>query len=128
MQNSKLSDLSKFFVIGINYKKTDASVRGLFAVSAEQYMQILEMAESLGVQELFILSTCNRTEIYGFAEEASQLARLLCRKNTGLAEKFMALSYTKNGLQAIKHLFHVGAGLDSQILGIMRLSDSLSRL
>jgi glutamyl-tRNA reductase len=117
MQNRNSSDLTKFFVVGINYKKTDASMRGLFAVGAGQYAEILEMAESAGIQELFVLSTCNRTEIYGFAEEAYQLARLLCAQHADLTEKFMALAYIKNGHQAIRHLFHVGAGLDSQILG-----------
>src|SRR5580704_1997331 len=117
MQFSKSTDLSKFFVVGINYKKTDAMMRGLFAVSAEAYTETLQMAESAGIHELFILSTCNRTEIYGIAEESYQLAQLLCRQDAELTEKFMSLAYTKKGPLAINHLFHVGAGLDSQILG-----------
>ena len=117
MQQSKITDLSKFFVVGINYKKTDAAARGLFAVDSLHYEQLLQEAESRSIRELFVLSTCNRTEIYGFAEEAAQLTRLLCLQNPDLTPEFIDLSYTKNGAQAIRHLFYVGAGLDSQILG-----------
>ncbi|HJU45934.1 MAG TPA: glutamyl-tRNA reductase, partial [Chitinophagaceae bacterium] len=70
-----------------------------------------------GISSLFILSTCNRTEIYGFAEEADQLIQLLCSQTNGNAPTFKKLAYIKEGLKAVEHLFHVGAGLDSQILG-----------
>jgi glutamyl-tRNA reductase len=117
MSGNRSTDISKFFVVGINYKKTDASIRGLFAVGNEQYENILLLAPSFGIHELFVLSTCNRTEIYGFAEEVTQLTRLLCTQTPGISEIFTELAYIKNGFSAITHLFHVGAGLDSQILG-----------
>jgi len=113
----KASEISGFFIAGINYKKTDAAIRGQFAISHEQYEKILALAPAHGLHELFILSTCNRTEIYGFAGEASQLIDLLCTQTTGSAETFTELAYTKNGDAAMKHLFEVASGLDSQILG-----------
>ena len=106
-----------FFVAGINYKKTDALVRSSFAISQEQYENILTLAPLRGLNELFILSTCNRTEIYGFAESADQLIELLCSQTGGSRELFTELAYVKNGIAAIKHFFYVAAGLDSQILG-----------
>ncbi|MBS1935889.1 MAG: glutamyl-tRNA reductase, partial [Bacteroidetes bacterium] len=114
---NKSIDISKFFIAGINYKKTDAAVRGQFAISNEQYLQILSLAPSYGVHELFILSTCNRTEIYGFAENVSQLIDLLCTQTKSSKELFINSAYIKNGISAIEHLFNVAAGLDSQILG-----------
>jgi glutamyl-tRNA reductase len=114
---NKPTDISKFFIAGINYKKTDASIRGQFAINNEQYQTILLLAPSYNVNELFILSTCNRTEIYGFAEDASQLIDLLCSQSKSSKEIFTELAYTKNGTSAIEHLFNVAAGLDSQILG-----------
>jgi glutamyl-tRNA reductase len=110
-------DISKFYAIGINYKKSNATTRGLFAVTTEQYAAILEKATAQGFSELFILSTCNRTEIYGFGENAQQLIALLCSETKGDAATFNNLAYIKNGKQAIQHLFEVSAGLDSQILG-----------
>jgi glutamyl-tRNA reductase len=110
-------NISGFFVTGINYRKTDATIRGQFAVSSEQYAIILEKAPEFGIDELFIVSTCNRTEIYGFAENWTQLADLLCTQTSGSISTFRQLAYTKQGLEAISHLLQVGAGLDSQILG-----------
>ena len=114
---NKTSDISRFYTVGINYKKTDATIRGQFAISNEQYEKILALAPSYHLNELFVLSTCNRTEIYGFADDASQLIHLLCTQTAGDQATFLELVYVKNGMDAIEHLFHVSAGLDSQILG-----------
>lgn len=114
---TRTSDISEFYVVGINYKKTDAAIRGQFAISEEQYTQLLTLAPSHHLSELFILSTCNRTEIYGFADSARQLAGLLCSATEGNVEAFLDMSYIKRGMDAVDHLFLVGAGIDSQILG-----------
>ncbi len=111
------TDLSKFFIAGINYKKTDAAVRGQFAINKEQYSKLFSIAPQFNVNEFFVLSTCNRTEIFGFAEDALTLCRLLCTQTEGNIDDFIELTYIKNDTDAIEHLFHVAAGLDSQILG-----------
>lgn len=117
MEHQHLRNINQFFVAGINYKKADASVRGLYAINNEQYDNILVKAKAAGLPELFILSTCNRTEIYGFAWSAQQLTDLLCSETVGDAASFKASAYIKSGMHAVEHVFHVGAGLDSQILG-----------
>jgi glutamyl-tRNA reductase len=117
MESNYFKNIENFFVAGINYKKSDASIRGQFAVNANQYSNILQKAALQGLNELFILSTCNRTEIYGFATASRQLANLLCAETGGSLDLFKELAYVKNGVAAVKHLFEVGAGLDSQILG-----------
>jgi len=114
---TKTSDISGFYVTGINYKKTDAAIRGQFAIGTEQYERILALAPSCHLSEFFILSTCNRTEIYGFADNAGQLVDLLCTETIGNRDSFLEMAYIKRGMEAIEHLFHVGAGIDSQILG-----------
>ncbi|RYF94205.1 MAG: glutamyl-tRNA reductase, partial [Chitinophagaceae bacterium] len=55
--------------------------------------------------------------IYGFAETSDQLIALLCSATQGDTQAFLQRCYIKNGKDAIQHLFEVGAGLDSQILG-----------
>ncbi len=110
-------DISSFFIAGINYKKSDASVRGQFSISNDRYQHLLHSAAGYGVNELFVLSTCNRTEIYGFAENVNDLAKLLCSQTDGSLETFLEKAYIKSGKEAINHLFNVAAGLDSQILG-----------
>jgi len=112
-----LKDISKFWIAGINYKKADAETRGQFAIQNDQYSRLLEQATMNGLDEIFVLSTCNRTEIYGFADNASQLISLLCQQTAGSEKTFLSSAYIKNGHEAIEHLFNVSAGLDSQILG-----------
>ena len=117
MSRNPITELSNFFVTGINYKKTDTEIRGSFAIGPEQYENLLKLAAQYEVRDLFILSTCNRSEIYGIAEHPEQLVNLFCSQTQGSAELFNELAYQKNGLDALQHLFDVGAGLDSQILG-----------
>lgn len=117
MHEAEQNNISNFFVAGINYRKTQAEIRSSFAINNQQYKNILDLAPSCSVAELFILSTCNRTEIYGFAQNAAQLINLLCTQTTGDQEMFTELSYVKQGNEAVQHFFEVGAGLDSQVLG-----------
>lgn len=117
MNSTGPKDISRFFITGINYKKTDAAIRSQFAICNDKYAAIAELAPLFGINEFFIISTCNRTEIYGFADNSYQLITLLCTQTEGSAEKFSELAYTKQGVNAIEHLFEVAAGLDSQILG-----------
>src|ERR1700681_2015937 len=111
------TELSNFFVAGINYKKTDTGIRSSFAIGPEQYSNMLNLAAEYGVRDLFVLSTCNRSEIYGIADHPGHLVNLFCSQTQGSSELFHELAYQKNGTRAVQHLFDVGAGLDSQILG-----------
>jgi len=109
--------ITDFWVIGINYRKSDATLRGRYAVSNEQYERILVTSPAFGISEIFVLSTCNRTEVYGFAKDPQQLISLLCSFTEGDEEGFIQQAYKKNGNEALMHIFNVSAGLDSQILG-----------
>lgn len=117
MNTQHFKSIANYFVAGINYKKSDAAVRGRFAVNNEQYAAVLKAAVAQGLDELFVLSTCNRTEVYGFAHNPHQLVEALCSQTAGNAETFERSAYIKAGHAAVEHLFTVGAGLDSQILG-----------
>lgn len=117
MQVNQPKDIQHFHIVGINYKKTDAAIRGLFAINQEQYDQLLLQAKAAGIDDLFVLSTCNRTEIYGFAASPDVLAELLCSISSGNLQVFKEIAYRKSGEGAVRHLYHVGTGLDSQILG-----------
>lgn len=107
----------EFIVTGINYKKTDAVVRGRFAINNEQYATLLASASKYGVSDLFIVSTCNRTEVYGFATSPRCFADLICSVCEGDTDTFASMAYVKKGDSAVTHLYQVASGLDSQILG-----------
>ena len=117
MPGQQFIDIGTFFIAGMNYKKSDATTRGQYAINREQYTNLLSLAPQFGINQFFVLSTCNRTEIYGFADNAESLCQLLCTQTQGSLSNFIAMSYIKNGKKAIEHLFEVAAGLDSQILG-----------
>lgn len=111
------TELSNFFIVGINYKKTDASLRGKYAINRDQYESLFKQAPAFEISEFFVLSTCNRTEIYGFAPDAVTLGRFICTQTEGDIDSFIEMAYIRKGQEAVEHLFEVAAGLDSQILG-----------
>ncbi len=106
-----------FYNIGVSYVKADTKTRGKFSLSKERQKILLEEAKEQNIKSVFVLSTCNRTEIIGFAEHSFQLIRLLCRNSNGSVEEFAKISYIHKNQEAIEHLFRMGTGLDSQILG-----------
>ena len=103
--------------IGVSYKKADADIRGKFSLSKENQIALLKEAKENGVDGIFVLSTCNRTEITGFAAHPFQLIGLLCKYSNGTVEEFAKVSNVHKNQDAIQHLFRMGTGLDSQILG-----------
>ena len=106
-----------FYNIGVSYIKADAKTRGKYSLSKEHQNALLVMAKEKNFEGVFVLSTCNRTEISGFAEHPYQLIQLLCHFSEGTVEEFAAFSNVYKNQEAINHLFRIGTGLESQILG-----------
>ncbi len=114
--NQKKHQVS-LYTIGVSYKKAEADIRGKFSLSKEAQVKLLKEAKENGVDGIFVLSTCNRTEVTGFAEHPFQLINLLCKFSSGTVEEFATISNVYKNQEAISHLFRMGTGLDSQILG-----------
>ncbi|MEK6493776.1 glutamyl-tRNA reductase [Myroides odoratimimus] len=106
-----------FYAVGLSYKKADAEMRGKFSLSDEAKDNLLTQAKSEGIESLIVISTCNRTEIFGFAQHPFELIKLLCDNSNGTVDDFRNVAYVYKTKEAIEHLFRVGTGLDSQILG-----------
>jgi glutamyl-tRNA reductase len=117
MENINLSKHQTFYSIGLSYKKADAEVRGKFSLNDAAKTNLMLQAKKEGIDSLIVTSTCNRTEIYGFAEHPFQLIKLLCENSQGTVEEFQKVAQIYKNHEAISHLFKVGTGLDSQILG-----------
>lgn len=107
---------TNLYNIGVSYKKADAQTRGKYSLSKENQIKLLEDAKEMGF-DVFVLSTCNRTEITGFAEHPYQLIKLLCDYSEGNVEEFARISNVYKGKEAMNQLFRIGTGLESQILG-----------
>ena len=114
-----------FYAIGLSYKKADAEVRGHFSLSESAKQSVLEQAKQNGIDSVLLVSTCNRTELYGFAEHPYQLIHLLCENTKGTVEEFQKVAYVHKNKEAINHMFRVGSGLDSQILGDFEIISQL---
>jgi len=108
---------ANLYNISVSYKKAEALIRGKFSLTKEAQIALLKEAKENGVDGIFVLSTCNRTEITGFAEHPFQLIKLLCKYSKGTVEEFAQVSNVYKNQEAITHLFRMGTGLDSQILG-----------
>ena len=114
-----------FYALGISYKKADAIMRGKFSLDNQSKQNLLMHAQTNKIEALVVTSTCNRTEIYGFAEHPYQLIQLLCENSNGSVEEFQEYSYIYKNQEAISHMFRVGTGLDSQILGDFEIISQL---
>jgi len=131
MKDYHISKHNSFYTIGLNYKKADEAVRGKFSLDEESMVQLLLTAQEQGLDGLLATSTCNRTELHGFVQHPYQLIKLLCDYSNGTVEEFQDVAYVYKNNEAIAHLFRMGTGLDSQILGdfeiISQLKQSFNR-
>lgn len=117
MNKNNLSKHHYFYAVGLSYKKADAEIRGKFSLGNQAKSDVLQQAKENGIGSLIVTSTCNRTEIYGFAEHPFQLIKLLCDNSLGSVDEFQKVGFIYKNQEAIRHIFRVGTGLDSQILG-----------
>lgn len=106
--------------LGINHKTASVAVRERLAISPAIMDDALqELQQVAGLDEVAILSTCNRTEIYCSTESATQsqiLTWLSSFQNLPVGEvESSVYSYTEQA--AISHMMRVACGLDSLVLG-----------
>ncbi len=106
-----------FYVIGISFEKADAETRGKFTFFPDSVEPFAKEAKALGIESFFVVSTCNRSEFYGFADSAQTMIDLYCRYTNGKVSEFLPVMNMTEGEGAIRHLFEVSSGLKSQILG-----------
>jgi glutamyl-tRNA reductase len=125
MENYSFAKHPTFYAIGLSYKKADAEMRGKFSLDEKAKTNLLHQAKEEGLESLVVTSTCNRTEIYGFAQHPFQLIKLLCENSQGTVEDFQKVAFVYKNHEAISHMFRVGTGLDSQILGDFEIISQL---
>lgn len=108
----------KIFVAGLSYKTTPVEVREKLAVQRSR-LQCCGCRLKLrgGLDEVVVLSTCNRVEIYGVSPWIHGRVHLLFQELTGGDFDFTPYLYVKEGAEAARHLFAVASGLDSLVVG-----------
>ncbi len=118
LTNSKLED---FVVVGINHWNAPVAIRERYSLSEAQRGNLLEDAHSDGFDNLIVLSTCNRTELFGITPDHEQFEDLLIRHTDGDIDTFKSHGFVLQGESAVRHLYKVTVGLDAQILGDLQI-------
>lgn len=112
---------NKFITLGISHWKTPIDIRGKFSFSQEAIAQILEDARSLGIDSLFIVSTCNRAQFFAHSHNSFLLKELFVKYNEASQEEFDTYHFQLSEDDAVHHLFELCCGLDSLMLGDLQI-------
>jgi glutamyl-tRNA reductase len=111
------------FILGLNHRTAPVAVRERLAYAETEIPQALADIKQrvASVSEVAILSTCNRVEMVGVAAEPSvasdELAEFIAEDRRVELPVFGDALYRMEGREAARHLFRVGASLDSMIVG-----------
>ncbi len=108
-------------VIGLNHRSASVEMREKFWFSEERAGVALEaLAGAPGIEEVVLVSTCNRTEFVLWANDAaaaSESLRVFLNKEFGLSTEEWSHYYRHVGEAGAAHVFRVTSGLDSMIVG-----------
>ncbi|HEY2459468.1 MAG TPA: glutamyl-tRNA reductase [Candidatus Acidoferrum sp.] len=110
-------------LVGLNHLTASVEVREQVSFSAEQAQRAAKELRERGIlEETLVLSTCNRSEVYGVPPETSHecaagLSSFLSEFHAVRPDVLSGVLYHHYDRAAVKHLFCVSAGLDSMMLG-----------
>src|SRR6202171_6527045 len=110
-------------LVGRNHRPAPVEVRERVSFTTEQARRAADELRSRGIlEETLVLSTCNRSEIYGVPPEASHecapgLSSFLSEFHAVRPDVLSGALYHHYDREAVRHLFRVSAGLDSMLLG-----------
>ena len=109
--------MRRVLALSMSHRGADLALRERAAVDAERAARL--RAELSGpAAELVVLSTCNRTELYAVGPVAAETLRVAWSRATGVAEEQLrGAARVLEGSDAVRHLFRVAAGLESQVVG-----------
>lgn len=119
--------MKQFRSLGISYKTASLELRERVAFSEEGTRSFLRRCqELLGLSEVLLLSTCNRTEVYYISDQSrkSDLCGLI-KIHHGLQNSCESSFDELEGQTAIAHLYQVALGVDSMVLGDIQITNQV---
>lgn len=120
----------QIIVVGANHKSASLQLLERVAVTPEHVSGVLARLRE-HVAEGFVLSTCNRVELYalcGHEESGSDLLRRVLAEHAHLDLKTIReTTYTYGHRAAVSHALRVAAGLDSMVLGEAEIQGQMRR-
>ncbi len=117
LQYSNIHQTSNFAVLSISYEKADVETRGKFAFFDENIKNFVTRIHNENLGDAFVVSTCNRTEIYTTSPNYLLVAEEYCKTIGVNLMDFLPYANILTKEEALIHLFRVAAGLESQIIG-----------
>lgn len=117
LQYSDMHQTSNFAVLSISYEKADGETRGKFAFFDENIKSFVSRIHDENLGDAFVVSTCNRTEIYTTTPNYLLVAEEYCKTIGVHLTDFLQFANILTKEEALTHLFRVAAGLESQIIG-----------
>lgn len=117
-------NINHFKVVGISHHLASVELREQFALS-DTDISIIHQHLSTYTKGGFVLSTCNRTEIYCLANSIDSLITSWAELAQTEVDFLKNYLYTYEGKEAMEFLYRVGTGLDSQILGDFQIIGQL---
>ena len=107
--------------IGMNHKTASLDIREKISVDKEESKKILKKLHSMPlINEVFLLSTCNRTELYCEMDDLQYIDNISdwLLKQKGLSiEDFENNIYSYSDSSVVRHALNVAAGLDYMVIG-----------
>ncbi|MBS1867565.1 MAG: glutamyl-tRNA reductase [Acidobacteria bacterium] len=110
-------------LVGLNHRTAPVEVRELVSFTGDQAQQAASELRERGIlEETLVLSTCNRSEVYGVPPEdvkksATVLASYLSSFHKVAPDTLSASLYHHYDRDVVRHLYRVSSGLDSMVLG-----------
>ena len=108
----------KLFVAGVSHKTAPVEVREQLAVQRNELVDLARYLKLFGhFDELVLLSTCNRVEIYGTTRRSIDSIKWALQLLSSEPVDLDPYIYVHKDAEAARHLFSVATGLDSMVLG-----------
>lgn len=119
-----------FKALSLSYRKAPLAIRELIALDEAACRRFLHsLHHDLGLNDLLVLSTCNRTEVYYTAEHDQSTAIITALGHLkGLPDSHAYAAYfdvLDTYEAAVQHLFEVAMGLDAQVVGDQQISNQV---
>lgn len=107
-----------FVALGVNHQTASVELREQIAFNPERLKDLFAV-ESLrqNLNDMVVVSTCNRTEVYAMAENADMVLNWLAQTNGIDVKQLSNHVYRYENTDAVSHLMRVASGLDSLMLG-----------
>lgn len=119
-----------FKTLALSYKKSPIEVREVISVDEQEAKRLINLIkETSQANNILVLSTCNRTEIYYSAPELLTEEILKClgivKGKQNFSKYASYFDVIANHNDSVHHLFNVAMGLEAQVVGDMEISNQV---